>query len=44
MLAKKAVAVEEVAEGESEGVERGTEKEERDERAMKRRQFREVLR
>lgn len=44
VLAKKAVAVEEVAEGESEGVERGTEKEERDERALKRRQFREVLR
>ena len=44
MLVKKAVAVEEVAEGESDGVERGTEKEEREERALKRRDFREVSR
>lgn len=43
MLAEKAVAAKEAAEGESEGVERGTEKEERNERALKGREFRKVL-
>lgn len=44
MLAKKTVAVEEVAKGEGESVEGGGEEEERDKRALKRREFREVLR